>query len=192
MVLTFDIETKKLADEVGGWNNKHKMGVACLVVLDSRDLSYHVFSPDDIPDAKPLIQVIELFDNALNEGQIINGYNILDFDFKILEHELKIKNLSEKYMSIIVDPMQHIYKKLGFRVSLQDLVSLNFKESKLMDAKEAPMEWRKGNYQEVIEYCKKDVELEYKLYLKGKKEKIILIKKSKFSNQPRKLKVDWK
>lgn len=111
MVLTFDIETKKLADEVGGWNNKHKMGVACLVVLDSRDLSYHVFSPDDIADAKPLIQVIELFDNALNEGQIINGYNILDFDFKILEHELKIKNLSEKYMSIIVDPMQHIYKK---------------------------------------------------------------------------------
>ena len=111
MVLTFDIETKKLADEVGGWNNKHKMGVACLVVLDSRDLSYHVFSPDDIPGAKPLIQIIELFDNALNEGEIISGYNILDFDFKILEHELKIKNLSEKYMSIIVDPMQHIYKK---------------------------------------------------------------------------------
>ncbi|MCD4696090.1 MAG: ribonuclease H-like domain-containing protein [Bacteroidales bacterium] len=191
MVLTFDIETKKLADEVGGWNNIHKMGVACLVVLDSRNLSYHVFSPDDVPDTKPLIQVVELFDSALNEGRIINGYNILNFDFIVLEHELGIKNLKQKYKSIIVDPMQHIYEQLGFRVSLQDIVSLNFNDSKLMDAKKAPMEWRKGNYQKVIDYCKKDVEFEYKLYLKGKKEKMLLYK-SKFDPQPRKLKVNWK
>lgn len=37
MVLTFDIETRKTAEEVGGWDNIHKMGVACLVVLDSKD-----------------------------------------------------------------------------------------------------------------------------------------------------------
>ena len=190
MVLTFDIETKYLADEVGGWNNSHKMGVACLVVLDSRDLSYHIFSPDDVPDTKPLIQVIELFDNALDEGRIINGYNILNFDFTVLEHELGLKNLKHKYESIIVDPMQHIYEQLGFRISLQDLVSLNFNDSKLMDAKNAPIEWRKGNYQKVIDYCKKDVELEYKLYLKGKNEKM-LIYKSKFDRQPKKLKVTW-
>lgn len=190
MVLTFDIETKYLADEVGGWNNSHKMGVACLVVRDSRDLNYHVFSPDDVPDTKPLIQVIELFDNALDEGRIINGYNILNFDFTVLEHELGLKNLKHKYESIIVDPMQHIYEQLGFRVSLQDLVSLNFNDSKLMDAKNAPIEWRKGNYQKVIDYCKKDVELEYKLYLKGKNEKMLMYK-SKFDRQPKKLKVTW-
>ena len=166
------------------------MGVACLVVLDSRDLSYHVFSPDDVPSTKPLIQVIELFDSALDEGRIINGYNILNFDFTVLEHELGIKNLSEKYKPIIVDTMQHIYEQLGFRLSLQDIVSLNFNDSKLMDAKKAPMEWRKGNYEKVIDYCKKDVYLEYKLYLKGINEKMLLYK-SKFSTQPRHRKA-WK
>ena len=60
-----------------------------------------------------------------------------------------------------------------------------------MDAKKAPMEWRKGNYEKVIDYCKKDVDLEYKLYLKGINEKMLLYK-SKFSTQPRKLEVSWK
>ena len=191
MVLTFDIETKKLANEVGGWNNIHKMGVACLVVLDSRDFSYHVFSPDDVSGTEPLDRVIKLFDDALNEDRVINGFNILDFDFKVLEHELGIKNLSKKYMPVIVDPMQHIYKQLRFRVSLQDIVSLNFNDSKLMDGKDAPMEWRKGNHQKVIEYCKKDVELELKLYLKGKKEGVLLYP-DKAHNRIKKVKATWK
>lgn len=190
MVLTFDIETKKLASEVGGWNNKHKMGVACLVVLDSKDSIYRVFSPDDVPGTEPLEGVINLFDNALNEGSVINGYNILDFDFKVLEHEIGIKNLSQKYKRIIVDTMKHIEKKLGFRVPLAILAELNFNEFKLMDAKDAPKEWKKGNYQKVIDYCKKDVDLEYKLYTKGKEDGTILCK-SKFDNQIKKIKVAW-
>lgn len=190
MVLTFDIETKMTADEVGGWHNQHKMGVACLVVLDSKDFSYHVFSTDDVPGTESLDCVIKLFDNALNEGQIINGYNILDFDFPVLEHELGIKNLIENYSPVIVDPMQHIMKQLGFRLKLQDIALLNFNESKMMDGKDAPMEWRKGNHKKVIEYCKKDVELEYKVYAKGKQEGTLLYK-DKFSIQPKKLKATW-
>ena len=54
MVLTFDIETKMTADEVGGWHNQHKMGVACLVVLDSKDFRYHVFSTDNVPGTESL------------------------------------------------------------------------------------------------------------------------------------------
>jgi DEAD/DEAH box helicase domain-containing protein len=189
-VLTFDIETKMLADEVGGWSNKHKMGVACLVALDSKDSIYHVYSLDDIPGTESLDCVIELFDNALNEGQVINGYNIIDFDFPVLEHELGIKNLSKKYLPVIVDPMQHIYKKLGFRIALQDIASLNFNESKTMDGKDAPMEWRKGNHKKVIDYCKKDVDLAYKLYVKGKSEGTLLYK-DKFNSQPKKIKVTW-
>ncbi len=190
MVLTFDIETKMSHDEVGGWDNKHKMGVACLVVLDSKDFSYHVFSPDNVPGAESLDCVIKLFDTALNERRIINGYNILNFDFVVLEHELGIKNLSKKYLPVIVDPMQYIYNQLGFRVSLQDLVSLNFNDSKIMNAHDAPMEWRKGNHKKVIDYWKKDVELEYKLYAKGKQDGTLLYR-SKFSNQPQKIKVAW-
>ena len=94
-------------------------------------------------------------------------------------------------MPVIVDPMQHIYEQLRFRVSLQDIVSLNFNDSKLMDGKDAPMEWRKGNHQKVIEYCKKDVELELKLYLKGKKEGILLYP-DKAHNRINKVKATWK
>ena len=190
MVLTFDIETKTTADEVGGWNNKHKMGVACLVVLDSKDFSYHVFSTDDVSGTESLDGVIKLFDNALNEGQIITGFNILDFDFSVLEYELGIKNLTKKYSPVIVDPMQHILKQLGFRLKLQDLALVNFNESKIMDGKDAPMWWSKGHHQKVIDYCKKDVDIAYKLYAKGKEEGTILYK-DKFSVQPKKLKATW-
>lgn len=190
MVLTFDIETKKTFDEVGGRNNMLEMGVACLVVLDSKNFSYHVFSTDDIQGTKSLDCVIKLFDNALNEGQIISGFNILDFDFPVLEHELGIKNLTKKYSPVIVDPMQHILKQLGFRLKLQDLALVNFNESKIMDGKDAPMWWSKGYHQKVIDYCKKDVDLEYKLYAKGKREGTILYK-DKFSVQPKKLKATW-
>ncbi|HJH28923.1 MAG TPA: hypothetical protein C5S51_04415 [Methanosarcinaceae archaeon] len=190
LVLTFDIETKNLADEVGGWKNKHKMGVACLVVLDSRDSVYHVFSPDDVPGTKPLDEVINLFDNALDENRVINGFNILDFDFKVLEYDLKIKNMSKKYNSIIVDSMKHIEKQLGFRVSLSVLAELNFNDSKLMDGKDAPAQWKKGNYQKVIDYCKKDVDLEYQIYAKGKDDGIILCK-SKFDPKIREIEVGW-
>ena len=190
LVLTFDIETKKLADEVGGWNNKHKMGVACLVVLDSRDSIYHVFSPDNIPGTKPLDEVIDLFDNALDEDRVINGFNILDFDFKVLEYELGIINMSAKYDPIIVDTMKHIEKKLGFRVPLSVLAELNLNDYKLMDAKDAPKQWEKGNYPKVIDYCKKDVDLEFKLYVKGKEKGTILCK-SKFDDEIKKIKVTW-
>ncbi|NJD77949.1 MAG: hypothetical protein FIB08_12795 [Candidatus Methanoperedens sp.] len=190
MVLTFDIETKKTAEEVGGWNNIHKMGVACLVVLNSQDSIYHLFSTDDIPGTESLDCAIKLFDKALDEGQFINGYNILDFDFPVLEHELGVRNLTKKYSPVIIDPMQHILKQLGFRIKLQELAQFNFNESKMMDGRDAPIEWRKGNYKKVIDYCKKDVELEYKLYAKGKQDGTLLYK-DKFSSQLRKIKVNW-
>lgn len=101
-----------------------------------------------------------------------------------------IKNLAEKYSPVIVDSLQHISKQLGFRIKLQDLAMINFNESKIMDGKDAPNEWKKGNYDKVIEYCKKDVELEFKLYVKGK-EKGKLLYKDIFSCQHKEIIVTW-
>ena len=39
-ILYFDLETQKSADDVGGWGNIHKMGLAVGVVWDSLDEAY--------------------------------------------------------------------------------------------------------------------------------------------------------
>jgi hypothetical protein len=42
-----------------------------------------------------------------------------------------------------------------------------------MKSEEAPTAWRDGKYQEVIEYCLKDTQLTYDLYMLGKENSML-------------------
>ena len=67
--------------------------------------------------------------------------------------------------------LDHIHKRLGFRVSLDNLASTTLKTSKSADGLQAVRWYKQGRMQEILEYCQQDVEVTRKLYEYGKQYK---------------------
>lgn len=71
----FDLETERLAEEVGGWSNIEQLGMAVGVTLHSRDDSFHVYRVN---------QTQELLAD-LRAADCVIGFNSRGFDFRVLQ-----------------------------------------------------------------------------------------------------------
>jgi DEAD/DEAH box helicase domain-containing protein len=158
--VAFDIETQRLAEEVGGWGNIRKMGVAIAVVRDIDNDEWFSFAENDVSD------LIEMLFSA----ELVIGFNSIRFDYDVLRGYTK-KDFSQIRS---LDLLDFISKRLGFRVSLQTLAQANFNECKSADGLQSVQWYREGRLDLVEEYCKKDVELTEKIYFKGLNEGFIL------------------
>jgi DEAD/DEAH box helicase domain-containing protein len=67
--------------------------------------------------------------------------------------------------------LAHTHKRLGFRVSLDNLASTTLKTSKSADGLQAVRWYKQGRMQEILEYCQQDVEVTRRLYEYGKQYK---------------------
>ena len=100
--LVFDLETKHLAHEVGGWSNIDKLGLAAAVLLVvETDETYRFLEQD----------VEELINQLLKADQIV-GFNIVRFDYQVLR-PYGLATGSD-LIRRTVDLMDHIYQSLGF------------------------------------------------------------------------------
>ena len=65
-----------------------------------------------------------------------------------------------------LDTCEYLKKETGYRFRLQYLIKgiINEDSSKLMDASNAPIEWSKGNYLQVLCYCMCDSMFTYEVY----------------------------
>ncbi|MCX7990805.1 MAG: DEAD/DEAH box helicase [Proteobacteria bacterium] len=147
--LYFDLETKRLADEVGGWQNAHLMGLSLGVVYDEKKGEYEFYEEKDV---EKLIERLE-------KADLVVGFNTEEFDFKVLTpyagRKLKINSF---------DILKKIREKTGKRKSLNSLVKINLGDSKSGDGLTAVKWFREGDLEKLKEYCKKDVELLFKLH----------------------------
>ena len=73
-ILTFDLETKYAADDVGGWANVMDMGMSVGVVYDTADATSHVYLEHQVP---ALIA-------HLRKADLIVGFNHVEFDLRVL------------------------------------------------------------------------------------------------------------
>ena len=151
--IVLDIESAKTTDDVGGWKNKHKMGIAVLCAVDFDTGEKLVFSDDEFetidgfPDKRPLIDIYDFID-----GNIIMGYNIKSFDMRLIQEQ-------------ILKDGRDIRLKLGIfdasvkRLALGNLTKAMFDDKKLMKGADAPIEWKKGGVAriKVLKYCMDDV-----------------------------------
>lgn len=152
----FDLETKHLASEVGGWSHIDKLGLAAAILFDVEESSFIRFTEDDAP---------QLIANIVDAHEII-GYNILRFDYRVLRpyglmsgNELKEKS---------TDLMDHIHQELGYRLRLDNLVEATLQEKKSADGLMS-VEWYKaGEIEKVLDYCEQDVRVTHKLWEAGK------------------------
>jgi hypothetical protein len=111
----------------------------------------------------------------LGDGYTILTHNGLGFDLPIISKsiidggvgcEAILKTWPKMQM---VDTCHVLTEATGVRYRLNHLIHsmLGIDESKLMDAANAPKEWAKGNYEEVIRYCIDDTQKTLQVYFKA-------------------------
>ena len=174
-VLFFDLETQKSAEEVGGWGNIHKMGLAVGVVWDSLDREFFTYEEKD---ARQLV-------DKLRTADLVVGFNVIGFDYTVLQPYSDFDLQEINTFDMLVD----IKKRLGFRLSLNHLAQHTLNAKKSADGLISLQWYKEGKISKIIQYCKQDVEITRDLYLFG--EKNGLVKYQSRSGNPLQLEVNW-
>jgi DEAD/DEAH box helicase domain-containing protein len=155
-----DLETQRSAQEVGGWHLAGRMGISCGVLYDSEKDDYIEFLED---------QVHQLID-YLQKLPLVVGFNINRFDYRVLQG---YANFDFGTVNTL-DLLEHIHRQLNFRLSLDHLAKVTLGVQKSADGLQALRWWKEGKIRNIVDYCKKDVEITKDLYLFGKENGFLL------------------
>jgi len=155
--IVLDIESIKSSVEVGGWINKHKMGISvlCAKYLDTGE--EFIFS-DEYERAIPLSDLYGFLNN-----NILIGHNIKAFDYRLIQEEVA-KTTNENLSNALIDTARR-------KLSLGSISEAMLGTSKQMKGADAPFVWREGveGKKRVIEYCMDDVRKTHEIFKLGVK-----------------------
>ena len=150
-LVAFDIETRRSAQEVGGWDKAHLMGIAAAVLYDAKDDKYYTYEESGAG---------ELVERLLG-ADLILGFNHLRFDYKVLSAYTP-KNLAARPN---LDLLAEIHQVLGRRVGLGHLGEITLGRDKTADGLQSLQWFKEGRMDLIIEYCREDVRLTWDLYV---------------------------
>ncbi len=151
-VVFFDLETQKLADEVGGWRNISKMRLS-LGVVYSEEEGYLTFTEDNVSD---LIHM-------LKGSDLVVGFNQMRFDYEVLSAYTDEDLRSAPNLDILLV----VQAKLGHRLSLDHLAAATLGEKKSGSGLQAAAWFREGKMDLLEQYCRDDVRITRDLYRYG-------------------------
>jgi len=172
----FDLETQKSAEDVGGWGNIHKMGLAVGVVWDSVNKDYFVYEEKD---AKKLV-------GKLRSADLVVGFNVIGFDYTVLQPYSDFDLQEINTFDMLVD----VKKLLNFRLSLNHLAEHTLNAKKSADGLISLQWYKEGEIGKIIHYCKQDVQITRDLYLFGAEHGYVNYQSR--SGNPLQLEVNWK
>lgn len=172
----FDLETQKLAQDVGGWKNTHLMRVSLGVLFDTAENRFFTFYEDRVDD---LI-------NHLEKADLVVGFNVKHFDYRVLSAYTKKDLLKLPTFDILQD----IHQRLGFRVGLDHLGKETLNRNKSADGLKAVEWFRKGQMEKLEKYCRQDVVLTRDLFNYGMVNGHLIYRKKGIDTRLRLL-VDW-
>ncbi|MFV0420996.1 DEAD/DEAH box helicase [Oleidesulfovibrio sp.] len=159
-----DVETRRSAQEVGGWHKADKMGVSIAVLYDSRDDSFYAYTEEQVPQM--LLRLAE-FD-------LVIGFNIIRFDYKVLTPLLPAGTPWQLTDLPTLDMLDEVKKRLSYRLSLDNLASATLDAPKSADGLQALKWWKEGKIDEITRYCEQDVRITRDLYLFGRENGYLL------------------
>ena len=151
--VVFDLETRRSAEEVGGWGHAGRMGVSVGVAYDSASDRFLTFTEESIDGLLALLQRAEL----------VVGFNNRRFDNLVLSAytDAELSRLPT------LDILQQVRDRLGYRLSLDHLAEHTLGVQKSGNGLMA-LEWfRQGDMKLLADYCRKDVEITRDLYRFG-------------------------
>ncbi len=170
-----DLETQRLASEVGGWGNSHLMRVSVAVLYDSAGDEFTAYREDELP------RLLE----RLAELELVVGFNIIRFDYKVLG-AYSPRDLSRLPT---LDLLADVHRHLGFRLSLDALAGATLGAAKSADGLQAVEWWREGEMELLTEYCQKDVAITRDLMLHGQEHGHLLYRRK--DGPVLRVPVDW-
>jgi DEAD/DEAH box helicase domain-containing protein len=157
-----DIETRRSAQEVGGWNKAQRMGVSCAVLYDSTTDEFYTYLQEDV---KTLCRHLQRLD-------LIIGFNIVRFDYKVLSGLSSF----DFHGLPTLDLLMKVHEILGYRLSLDHLAQQTLGCKKSADGLMALEWWTQGKMEKIIEYCTQDVRVTRDLYRFGCENHYLLFK----------------
>lgn len=161
--LVIDIETQRLVQEVGGWDNVEKLGVSVACAYDSRTNRFLSFLENELKD---------LF--RLCEERLVVGYNIRGFDLPVLApYGLEAAALD------VFDIMYDLETLTRQRfLKLEAVARGTLKTGKIADGLQAVEWWKSGMIDKIIEYCQQDVKITLEIFEFGRKNGFVTIQRS--------------
>lgn len=145
-IVYFDLETQRLANDVGGWDRKQDMGMSVGVTYSTAKGGYTIYGEKQV-DA--LIK-------ELVEADLVVGYNVINFDYAVLMG-YTILDLVERLVTL--DMLVEVEKVVGARLPLESLAKATLGVGKIAHGLDAVKWWREGRVMEIAEYCCFDVKV---------------------------------
>jgi len=161
-LLVFDLETQYTADEVGGWGRIRDMRLAVGATLDPHEGRYRIYGEEDID------QLVE----DLHGAERIVGYNVRRFDYEVL------RAYTDRPLDALptVDMLVDLHRSLGWRPKLDDLALATLGEGKSGNGLDAVRWFRQGRLEEVVAYCKRDVDVTWRVYDFGRRSGYVQVR----------------
>jgi DEAD/DEAH box helicase domain-containing protein len=144
-LIYFDLETKKSADEVGGWQQISRMGMSIGVTYSTARDSYKIYPENQVDD---LVR-------ELQRADLIVGFNHLRFDFEVLHGYTALDLRQLPTLDLLID----LQSRLQHRLSLEAIAAATFGVKKTGEGMQAIQWYREGKLMEIAEYCCYDVKL---------------------------------
>ena len=150
-----DVETRRSAQEVGGWHRADRMGVSIAVAYDSRTDAFTAYTEEEIPQLAALMA----------GAPLVVGFNIIRFDYAVLAPHAPGVDLRALPT---LDMLQTVQEQLSYRVSLDNLATATLDAAKSADGLLALQWWKEQKLDLIEEYCRQDVALTRDLFLFGR------------------------
>ncbi len=152
-IVYFDLETQRSFSEVGGYENKQKMGISVAVTYSTLLGEYRIFPESE---AHALVE-------QLSKADLVVGFNHLNFDYAVLESYTVFDMLPQtRNLDILVD----VEAVLGHRLKLDSIAEATLGKGKTADGLNALRWWqehkRTGDIKPLLmiaEYCAHDVKV---------------------------------
>ena len=141
--------------ETTGLSKYDELTVGC--IYSSIENKYWYFSKDNLPDLFIYLR-----------GKLIIGHNISKFDVPFLE-----KYGFDRKSCKLFDIMSYLLDRVGRQFKLNDLCMLNLGIGKIGTGEEAVTLYYSGRIEELVEYCRTDVEMTHQLFIYGRTNKVI-------------------
>lgn len=173
----FDLETRRSANDVGGWDRKSDMGMSVGVTYSSALNRYMIYDEG---------RVQELIDE-LCAADLVVGFNHISFDYEVL---MGYTILDLRTTTTNLDLMVDLEKVLEHRPKLDAVASETLGETKTAVGTDAIKWWQEGRIMDIAEYCCFDVKVTRLVHEYGARHGIVKYR-NRF-NQALDIPVGWR
>jgi DEAD/DEAH box helicase domain-containing protein len=158
----FDVETRRSAQDVGGWHKADRMGISVAVLYDGKEDKFFSFEEHEIDKLVEHLFSLELvigFNNKRFDNMVLSAYT-----------SRKLSQLPS------LDILEEITGQLGYRLSLDRLAEHTLGVKKTGDGLQALKWFEQGRLDVLKQYCQKDVEITRDIFLYGLRQHHLLFR----------------